>query len=210
MSVHMVWIESMMTRRGRRALGQRCDDVFDRGLGGELDRGAGETEPFGAQPHLRDRLFARDIDRALLALRASAAATWMSSVDLPMPGSPPSSSTEPRTKPPPVTRSNSAMPEARRGASCASPASGSSAKRRPLRGARPGTGGRALGAFLGDACSIRRRRRTCPASARKPRRSSGRRSCRCDGPRRVVLNPAGFGCHFIMSGCHVRHAGALG
>src|SRR5260370_176002 len=55
-----------------------------------------------------------------------------------MPGSPPTSSTEPRTKPPPVTRSNSAMPEGRRGASCASPASGSSANGRPLRGGRPG------------------------------------------------------------------------
>ena len=64
-----------------------------------------------------------------------------------MPGSPPISSTEPRTKPPPVTRSSSAMPEGRRGASCASPASGSSANRRPLRGARPGPGG-ARGAFL--------------------------------------------------------------
>src|SRR5262245_1893931 len=67
----------------------------------------------------------------------------MSSVDLPMPGSPAISSTEPRTNPPPVTRSNSGMPEGRRGASCASPASGSSANSRPLRGARPGPGGRA-------------------------------------------------------------------
>ena len=48
---------------------KRCDDVFNRGLSGELDRGAGETEPFGAQPHLRDRLFTRNIDRALLRLR---------------------------------------------------------------------------------------------------------------------------------------------
>src|SRR5690349_21079421 len=54
-----------------------------------------------------------------------------------MPGSPPTSSTEPRTKPPPVTRSSSATPEGRRGASCASPASGSSANSRPLPGLRP-------------------------------------------------------------------------
>src|SRR5690242_6068553 len=54
-----------------------------------------------------------------------------------MPGSPPRSSTEPRTKPPPVTRSSSAMPVARRGASCDPPDKGSSAKRRPLAGLRP-------------------------------------------------------------------------
>src|SRR5262245_30319743 len=57
----------------------------------------------------------------------------MSRVDLPMPGSPPTSSTEPLTKPPPVTRSNSATPDASRGASCAVPVSGSSANGRPLR-----------------------------------------------------------------------------
>src|SRR5579864_1727387 len=35
-------------------------------------------------------------------------------VDLPMPGSPPTSSAEPGTRPPPVTRSNSAIPVGRR------------------------------------------------------------------------------------------------
>src|SRR4051812_5263752 len=55
-----------------------------------------------------------------------------------MPGSPPKSSTEPRTKPPPVTRSSSDMPDGRRGASLDSPVSASSANLRPLRGARPG------------------------------------------------------------------------
>src|SRR3954469_1533930 len=64
----------------------------------------------------------------------------MSKVDLPMPGSPPSSSTEPRTKPPPVTRSNSAMPDERRGASWLLPVSDSSAKVRPLRLERIDTG----------------------------------------------------------------------
>ncbi len=57
MSVHMVWIESMMTRRGVAPSDKRCDDVFNRRLSRELDRSAGETEPFRAQPHLRDRLF---------------------------------------------------------------------------------------------------------------------------------------------------------
>src|SRR5581483_5054247 len=60
-------------------------------------------------------------------------AAWIKSVDLPMPGSPPSNSTEPRTKPPPVTRSSSAMPEGVRGASWVSPVRLSSANARPLR-----------------------------------------------------------------------------
>src|SRR3982750_4849153 len=64
----------------------------------------------------------------------------MSSVDLPMPGSPPTSSTEPRTKPPPVTRSSSAMPEESRGASWLLPVSDSSAKVLPRRLDRIETG----------------------------------------------------------------------
>src|ERR1700760_1952076 len=65
---------------------------------------------------------------------------WVSSVDLPMPGSPPTSRTEPRTKPPPVTRSSSAIPEESRGASWLLPARLSRAKVRPLRLARTDTG----------------------------------------------------------------------
>ena len=42
--------------------------------------------------------------------RLNASAAWSSSVDLPMPGSPPSRITEPATSPPPSTRSSSALP----------------------------------------------------------------------------------------------------
>src|SRR5205807_2339651 len=57
-----------------------------------------------------------------------------------MPGSPPTRSTEPRTKPPPVTRSSSIMPEERRGASWLLPVRVSSANFRPLRLLRIETG----------------------------------------------------------------------
>src|ERR1700739_4515505 len=57
-----------------------------------------------------------------------------------MPGSPPTSSTEPRTNPPPVTRSSSAMPEVRRGASWLLPVRLSSWNCRPLRLLRIETG----------------------------------------------------------------------
>src|ERR1700760_3471897 len=53
-------------------------------------------------------------------------------VDLPMPGSPPTSRAEPGTSPPPVTRSNSAIPVMRRGGGASSVFRSSSAKRRPL------------------------------------------------------------------------------
>src|SRR5262252_9894477 len=72
--------------------------------------------------------------------RASMLVACVSSVDLPMPGSPPTRSTEPRTKPPPVTRSSSAIPEERRGASWLLPVSVSSANCRPLRRERIDTG----------------------------------------------------------------------
>ncbi len=72
--------------------------------------------------------------------RAIMLVACVSSVDLPMPGSPPTSSTEPRTKPPPVTRSSSVMPEDRRGASWVFPDRLSSANVRPLRLERIETG----------------------------------------------------------------------
>src|SRR5437879_3476177 len=72
--------------------------------------------------------------------RASRLVACVNSVDLPMPGSPPTSSTEPRTKPPPVTRSSSPMPDERRGASVLLPVRLSSANVRPLRLERIETG----------------------------------------------------------------------
>src|SRR5271156_1266688 len=53
-------------------------------------------------------------------------------VDLPTPGSPPISSAEPGTMPPPVTRSNSAIPVPRRCGALSSVLRSSSAKRRPF------------------------------------------------------------------------------
>src|SRR6478609_7912496 len=65
-------------------------------------------------------------------LDASAAAAWSSRVDLPMPGSPPTRTAEPGTRPPPSTRSNSAMPVGSRGASRVSVPSPSKAAALPL------------------------------------------------------------------------------
>ena len=56
------------------------------------------------------RLLARDIERAVSSSPAALAATSSSSVDLPTPGSPASSTTAPGTSPPPSTRSSSGTP----------------------------------------------------------------------------------------------------
>ena len=121
---------------GPPAFGERGEDVLDIGFGGELDRSAGERRaaaraagPARRPPRPRHRR--RDGPSS-----ASAAAACISSVDLPMPGSPPTRIAEPRTKPPPVARSSSAMPDAMRGASSISPDSEVSATARPLRGER--------------------------------------------------------------------------
>src|ERR1700738_1883134 len=57
-----------------------------------------------------------------------------------MPGSPPTKSTDPLTKPPPVARSSAAIPDERRGASWLLPVSDSSLNNRPLRLERIETG----------------------------------------------------------------------
>ena len=52
---------------GRNALRQRCHDVLDRGFGSDFDQRVGQPKPFRAQPDLRHRFFARDIDGAVTA-----------------------------------------------------------------------------------------------------------------------------------------------
>ena len=184
-SVHMVWIESITTRRGVCALGRasrRCRRPRSRRP--VAPAAPAKAEPLGAQPHLLHRLLAGDVDaRGGRRARAPPAAC-SSSVDLPMPGSPPTSSTEPRTKPPPVTRSSSAMPEAVRGASSALAGQRMQRERAGPCAWAAGSGSRRVGAgrFPRRWCSTRRRIRTCPASGHRPRRSSGRRRTGHGGP----------------------------
>jgi hypothetical protein len=106
-----------------RAFGQRRDDVLDIGLGGEIT-GASASPMRSARSRTCARSILRPRHRRRGGRRAPAAQACISRVDLPMPGSPPISSTEPRTKPPPVTRSSSPMPESwvMRGASSGRPA----------------------------------------------------------------------------------------
>ena len=103
--------------------------------------------------------------------RATAARTWVSSVDLPMPGSPPSSVTDPGTRPPPSTRSSSATPVGRAPAASGSTAAigvGRSVRRRTAR-RRPRS-----------TSSARRPPRRAHRAAPHPRRAPSPRT-RCTG-----------------------------
>ncbi len=44
---------------------ERGNDVLDCRFRGDFDPGADQPDPLGAQPHLRHRLFARNVDGAL-------------------------------------------------------------------------------------------------------------------------------------------------
>ena len=104
--------------------------------------------------------------------RASRRAPIRSSVDLPTPGSPPTSTSEAGTSPPPSTRSSSATPVGMRSASSAS----TSTSRRS--GRRRGSAARRATARPPRPASRTRRSR---GSARASGRTSCRTRCRRDG-----------------------------
>ena len=76
--------------------------------------------------------------------RANCAAACSNRVDLPMPGSPPTSTAEEGTRPPPSTRSSSAMPVTARGGGSVLPARPTKLTGRPV-AALPAGPGRATG-----------------------------------------------------------------
>ena len=136
----------------------------------QLDRRRRHPEPRGAQPDLVDRLLAADVGD--LARRASAAAAWSTSVDLPMPGSPPIRTAEPCDQPPPSTRSSSAIAAGRRAGRPRRPASPTSSSRLPCRAALAAPGSPPLlDERVPLAAGV-----AAPGPARDRRRSSGRRS----------------------------------
>ena len=140
----MVWIESITsTRAAVSAAIRRC---------ARRPVSATSLSPSVSTPSRRARSATWRTDSSPVAYStgwswASAAAHCKSSVDLPMPGSPPISVTDPGTSPPPSTRSNSAKPVVQRVSgtvtSCATAAGRSppDASRRPaprVRGSEKG------------------------------------------------------------------------
>ena len=98
--------------------GVRCveggKDVANIGCGREDNRRVGQTEAVGPQADLVDRLPRPRYRQPTCRHGPACAAACRSNVDLPIPGSPPTSRAEPGTKPPPHTRSSSVSPVRRR------------------------------------------------------------------------------------------------
>ena len=155
------------------------------------DRSAARGGPPGGGPGPPIPRRSRRARRARPRAPATRAATiWRRSVDLPIPGSPPSRTTEPGTRPPPRTRSSSPIPTGRRGASGTADAREGSrptavvparsrasvhARRAWARG-RPSRRGCSTSRRCGTALpSAGTRRHTC-------RRRSGSRSVPCQRP----------------------------
>jgi hypothetical protein len=104
-SEYTVWIESITPPPVARS-GERGEDALQLDLRQHAHLRAVQAEAARAQRDLRAAFLAGDVQH--LAICAdSASSACSSSVDLPMPGSPPISTTPPSTMPPPSTRSSS-------------------------------------------------------------------------------------------------------
>ena len=102
-------LDGIEGQKGGPALFHDLEDIFQAGLRGHQEPGRSEPQAVGPELDLGFGLFAGDIE-ALVSLRQSRSSTWSIRVDLPMPGSPPSKTTEPWTTLPPRVRSNSVRP----------------------------------------------------------------------------------------------------
>ena len=154
---------------------------LDPGFGQRVQAVERQPEPHRAPGDLRQRFLAGDV-QAGQASAPSAPRACSSSVDLPMPGSPPTSTTAPSTRPPPSTRSNSPMPVDTRASSLwrtsfsAVTFGASTLPAQPSRRAAGGLRrGRRLEHDLRSACSTPRIRRTGPATCCGRRRIRRRR-----------------------------------
>ncbi len=124
-SVCTVWIESTTTRRGPRS--RQVDASSSTLVVGSSRRSPGTPPSRSARSRICAGPSSPHTYRTGPRCFWRWAASWSASVDLPMPGSPPSSTTEPGTSPPPSTRSSSGSPVPSRGASAASTSSRASA-----------------------------------------------------------------------------------
>ena len=176
-AVCSVWIESTTTAAGRGA--SICSTTASAdGLGQDQHARAPPRPRRSARSRTCSRrLLAGDVEDRRAPGRASAPHACRASVDLPMPGSPPSSTTEPCTRPPPSTRSSSREPGGApdRVAARGTAASERARRRRPTTRAR-GRAPRVVGQRLLDQRVPRRAARdTARASAARCARTAGRR-----------------------------------
>ena len=120
-SSHMVWIESMTTRVVSLACSRLA--AMSRTL---IAAASSIRESATSRRRARRRIWSTDSSPVTYSTRrperARRAAACSRRVDLPMPGSPPTSTAEAGTRPPPSTRSSSAMPTGALGGGSALPA----------------------------------------------------------------------------------------
>ena len=159
---------------GTSSCGKRGDDVLDGGFRREFHRRVAQAQPFGAQPHLGRRLFAGNIDDALAAPRQRGAGLDQQGrfADARLAADQQHRARHEAAAGDAVKLGHAGQ-QARRAASIRR--SGLQAEKhgpcarcaRPARRCPPRAPPR-------PANSIRCRLRICPASARRPRRNSGR------------------------------------
>ena len=117
-----VWIESMISRRG--FTWATCSSTRSRFVSVTRNSSSGKDgeapAPWFARRTARILIWRTDSSPETYkteAWRAISSATCNSKVDLPIPGSPPISTIDPGTTPPPRTRANSPIPGGRRSSS---------------------------------------------------------------------------------------------
>ena len=120
LSIHIVWIESITTIAASPACSRAA--AMSRTLMVAASSSCASARP---SRRARRRTWSTDSSPVMYSTRrparASEAAACSSRVDLPIPGSPPTSTAEAATSPPPSTRSSSAMPVCARGGGAAVP-----------------------------------------------------------------------------------------
>ena len=108
-----------MSERRLQARGL-LEDALDARLGQQVERRRADAEPVAPHLDLVFGLLPRAVEHRAVRAARSARPPAAASVDLPMPGSPPSSTSDPGTIPPPSTRSNSPRPVLSRSTATAS------------------------------------------------------------------------------------------
>ena len=121
-SIVAVWIESTTTRPGRSA--RATSTIRPTSCSARTRTPSPDGPSSNPRRAARSRTWPGDSSPVAYSTPAvppeawlRPAAAWSRSVDLPIPGSPPTSTSDPGTSPPPRTRSSSAMPRLLRGRS---------------------------------------------------------------------------------------------
>ena len=136
LSRYIVWIESITTTSGGTAT-SKVATMSRRFIAAARSTGACSNPKRRALSRTWSTDSSPETYAHFAPFKANCAAACSSNVDLPIPGSPPTSNTDPATSPPPVTRSNSPMPVSRRATGSPTPCNDTKSITRPFATALP-------------------------------------------------------------------------